>query len=43
MFRNRLLLAALVALIAVSVLLSFAGVNAGRAGGGAGDMIRALL
>jgi hypothetical protein len=44
LFRNRLLLAALVILVAVSVLLTLASVRAGdRGGGGAGDIIRVLL
>ena len=43
MFRNRLLLAALLVLVAVSVLFTLAGVKAGQAGGGAGDIIRVLL
>jgi len=43
LFRNKLLLAALVALVTVSVLLAFAGVRAGQPGGGIGDIIRVLL
>lgn len=44
MFRNKFLLVALVLLVAFSVLLTFAQVSAGdRGGGGAGDIIRALL
>jgi hypothetical protein len=43
LFKQRLLVAALVVLVALSVLLTLTNVSAGMGGGGAHDLIRILL